>query len=288
MPLLPTKKIQDVSQATIDIKQLTVYENSISGDAIVGGTISKFKSTGLEDKASKTLLTVEDDQVTIKNDLVVKGTVTVENLKYVEAQVPKLNVTKAIMIDHNEVLWKGELGRSVKKSNIEQLGSLRELQVKNTMWAKEGRVGINTQAPSADFSVNVEGYEVVTKMQEKNAYVGTHSPVPFAIGTDDTPRIKCKSNGDIVLGNEEGKPIKVNVTGRLGIGVKNPSESLHVVGNIRFAERIFASGTGSPVEGRWETGSIVWNDKPDTNQPVGWVCSKGGTPGHWQPFGIIF
>lgn len=288
MPLLPTKKIQDVSQATIDIKQLTVYENSISGDAIVGGTISKFKSTGLEDKASKTLLTVEDDQVTIKNDLVVKGTVTVENLKYVEAQVPKLNVTKAIMIDHNEVLWKGELGRSVKKSNIEQLGSLRELQVKNTMWAKEGRVGINTQAPSADFSVNVEGYEVVTKMQEKNAYVGTHSPVPFAIGTDDTPRIKCKSNGDIVLGNEEGKPIKVNVTGRLGIGVKNPSESLHVVGNIRFAERIFASGTGSPVEGRWETGSIVWNDKPDTNKPVGWVCSKGGTPGHWQPFGIIF
>ena len=288
MPLLPTKKIQDVSQATIDIKQLTVYENSISGDAIVGGTISKFKSTGLEDKASKTLLTVEDDQVTIKNDLVVKGTVTVENLKYVEAQVPKLNVTKAIMIDHNEVLWKGELGRSVKKSNIEQLGSLRELQVKNTMWAKEGRVGINTQAPSADFSVNVEGYEVVTKMQEKNAYVGTHSPVPFAIGTDDTPRIKCKSNGDIVLGNEEGAPIKVNVTGRLGIGVKNPSESLHVVGNIRFAERIFASGTASPVEGRWETGSIVWNDKPDTNQPVGWVCSKGGMPGHWQPFGIIY
>jgi hypothetical protein len=288
MALLPTKKIQDVSKATIDIKQLTVYENSISGDAIHGGLITGFNSTGIKDQSDSLQITVDNDTVEVKNDLVVKGTVTVENLKYVEAQVPKLNVTEAIMIDHNEVIWKGELGRSVKKSNIEQLGSLRELQVKNTMWAKEGRVGINTQAPSADFSVNVEGYEVVTKMQEKNAYVGTHSPVPFAIGTDDTPRIKCKSNGDIVLGNEEGAPIKVSVTGRLGIGIKNPSESLHVVGNIRFAERIFASGTGSPVEGRWETGSIVWNDKPDTNQPVGWVCSKGGTPGHWQPFGIIF
>ena len=30
-----------------------------------------------------------------------------------------------------------------------------------------------------------------------------HAPVPFAIGTDDTPRIICRSNGDVTIGNEE-------------------------------------------------------------------------------------
>ena len=287
MPLLPTKKIQDVSQATIDIKQLTVYENSISGDAIVGGTISKFKSTGLEDKASKTLLTVEDDQVTIKNDLVVKGTVTVENLKYVEAQVPKLNVTDAVMIDHNEVIWKDTLGKSVKNSSLTQLGVLKNLQVENTMFVSQKRVGVNTEAPSAEFSVNVDGYEVITTMHEKNAYVGTHAPVPFSIGTDNTARITCKSNGDLVLGDEKNQSANVNVAGRLGIGARNPQESLHVVGNIKFAERTFASGDGIPTEGRWDTGSVIWNDKPEINLPVGWVCIKGGSPGSWRPFGQI-
>jgi len=205
----------------------------------------------------------------------------------VEAQVPKINVTDAVMIDHNEVLWKNELGRSVKKSNLEELGTLKNLKVRKTFYASEGRVGVNTEAPSATFSVNVGGYEVITKMHDKNTFIGTHVPVPFAIGTDDTPRITCRSNGDITVGNEDGKSIKMNVFGKLGIGVKNPQESLHVDGNIRFGDKVFASGNSIPKDGRWDTGSIVWNDTPDSNAPIGWVCVKGGEPGAWRSFGLI-
>lgn len=288
MALLPSKRIENISTARIDIKQLDVYENSISGDAIHGGTITDFRSSGINDKSDSLQLTVKNDKVEIESDLVVKGTVTVENLQYVEAQVPKINVTKAIMIDHNEVIWKNELGKSVKKSSLETLGTLKNLSVGKTLYANEGRVGINTQAPSADFSVNVGGYEVITRMQDKNAYVGTHVPAPFAIGTDDTPRITCRSNGDIVVGNENGKAIKMNVYGNLGIAVKNPTEALHVSGNIKFADRVFSSGPGSPKQGRWDTGSVVWNESPQINQPVGWVCVKGGSPGSWNAFGQIY
>lgn len=287
MTLLPINKIEKISEKRVDVRQIDVYENSISGDAIHGGRITDFNSTGISDKANSLQLTVENDAVHIEKDLVVKGTVSVENLKYVEAQVPKLNVTDAVMIDHNEVIWKHTLGKSVKTSSLTQLGILKNLQVENTLFVSQKRVGVNTEAPSAEFSVNVDGYEVITTMHEKNAYVGTHSPVPFAIGTDNTARITCKSNGDIVLGDEKNKSVNVNVAGRLGVGAKNPQESLHVVGNIKFADRTFASGEGVPTQGRWDTGSVIWNDKPEINQPVGWVCIKGGTPGSWRSFGQI-
>jgi hypothetical protein len=287
MALLPINKIEKVAESRVDIRQVDVFENSISGDAIVGGKITKFRSQGIDDKADSLQLTVNNDVVEIEKDLHVKGSVRVDNLQYNHASVPKLNVQKALMIDHNEVLWKTELGRSVKKSNLEQLGSLKNLNVRKTLYAAEGRVGVNTEAPSAPFSVNVGGYEVVTKMQDKTTYVGTMVPAPFSIGTDETARITCRSNGDVVLGQEDGKPIKVNFYGSVGIGVKHPQESLHVAGNIKFQDKVFSSGDKAPVQGRWETGSIAWNDKPEINQPVGWVCVKGGTPGSWRPFGLI-
>ena len=169
------------------------------------------------------------------------------------------------MVDHNEVIWKDRLGASVKKSNLQEVGILKNLQVRNTFYVSDGRVGINTTAPSADFSVNTGGYEIITTMHETNAYVGTHTHVPFAIGTDNTPRLTCRANGDIVVGSELGKSVKMTVYGNLGVGVKYPNESLEVDGNIKFAERTFASGVQEPREGRWDTGSIVWNETPAKN-----------------------
>ena len=288
MALLPINKPEKVSKSRIAVQQIDLYKNALSGDIIDGGTITNFNSSGIKDTADSTAITVKDDVVEVEKDLHVKGTVRVENLEYVQAQVPKLNVTDAVMVDHNEVLWKDRLGKSVTKSHLAELGVLKHLQVRNTFYVADGRVGINTTAPSADFSVNSGGYEIITTMQESNAFVGTHTHVAFAIGTDNTPRLTCKANGDIVVGTELGKPVNMSVYGQIGVNVKYPQESLHIDGNIKFAERTFAAGLKPPSEGRWDTGSIVWNEKPELNQPVGWVCFKGGKPGGWRPFGLIY
>ena len=288
MALLPINKSDKVSKSRIAVQQIDLHKNSLSGDFIDGGTITNFKSSGIKDTADSVNLVIKDDAVEVESDLNVKGTVRVENLEYVQAQVPKLNVTEAVMIDHNEVIWRDRLGKSVRKSHLTDLGVLNNLQVRNTLYVADGRVGINTTAPSADFSVNSGGYEIITRMHEANAYVGTHTHVAFAIGTDDTPRLTCRANGDVVVGTETGKPVNLNVFGKVGVGVKYPSESLHVDGNIKFAERTFASGEQEPREGRWDTGSVVWNDKPGLNKPVGWVCTKGGKPGNWRPFGQVY
>ena len=125
-------------------------------------------------------------------------------------------------------------------------------------------------------------------MHESNAFVGTHSHVAFAIGTDDTPRLTCRANGDVIVGTEVGRPVNLNVFGKIGIGVKHPTHSLEVAGDLKFSERVFTSGSLEPKEGRWDTGSVVWNEQPALNQPVGWVCLKGGKPGNWRPFGKIY
>ena len=287
MALLPINKIEKVSKSRIAVEQLDLYKNAISGDVIDGGTITNFRSSGIRDQSSSQQLTITDGNVEIATDLHIKGTVKVENLEYVQAQVPKLNVKEAIMVDHNEVIWKNALGKSVKRSSLEELGILKNLQVRNTFYVGDGRVGFNTTAPSADFSVNSGGYEIITTMHEANAYVGTLTHVPFSIGTDNTPRLTCRANGDVVVGSETGKPVKLNVYGQLGIGVKYPQESLEVDGNIKFAERTFTSGEKEPTDGRWNTGSIVWNEIPEINKPIGWVCIRGGKPGSWRPFGLI-
>ena len=279
MTLLPLNKLPK--------KPAPLQENALSGDVIDGGTITNFNSTGIKDEANKSQITIKDSEVVVENDLHIKGTVKVENLEYVQAQVPKLNVQKAMMIDHNEVIWKDRLGKSVTKSSLTEVGILKDLQVRNTFYVADGRVGVNTTAPSADFSVNSGGYEILTTMQEANAFVGTHTHVAFAIGTDFTPRLTCRANGDVVVGSEAGKSVKLNVYGQLGIGVKYPQESLEVDGNIKFAERTFTSGEKVPNSGSWNTGSITWNEKPSINKPVGWVCVKGGKPGSWRPFGLI-
>jgi hypothetical protein len=288
MSLLPINKPEKVSASKISVHQIDLHKNALSGDLIDGGTITNFNSTGIIDTSDSVNLTIKNDTVEVAKDLHVKGTIKVENLEYVSAQVPKLNVQKAIMVDHNEVIWKDRLGKSVKNSNIEQLGVLKNLQVRNTLYVADGRVGVNTMAPSADFSVNSGGYEIITRMHESNAYVGTHTHVAFAIGTDDTARLTCKANGDVVIGSETGKPANLNVYGNVGIGVKYPQETLHVDGNIKFAERTFASGEQAPKEGRWDTGSVIWNEKPALNQPVGWVCTNGGKPGSWRAFGMVY
>ena len=70
-------------------------------------------------------------------------------------------------------------------------------------------------------------------------------------------------------------------------GVKNPTEQLEVAGNIRFGNRLFTQGNGSPDSGNHQKGDIVWNTDPKPQSYIGWVCIQSGNPGLWAPFGLI-
>src|SRR5262249_24652559 len=41
----------------------------------------------------------------------------------------------------------------------------------------------------------------------------------------------------------------------------------------------------APESGTWKIGDLVWNRKPETNAPLGWVCVAA--PDSFAPFGLV-
>jgi hypothetical protein len=122
-----------------------------------------------------------------------------------------------------------------------------------------------------------------------SAVIGTYGYQDVNIVTDSTTRLTVGNNGNILLGNKNSAPIQVSVHGKLAIGVNQPDPSvdLHINGSVRFNNKLQTHGIESPSSGSYNVGDIVWNSEPKKSQPVGWVCTRAGNPGDWNPFGII-
>lgn len=205
---------------------------------------------------------------------------------------------KNLSINSNPVLSETELGLSVVKSSLREVGRLKGLIVDGNVSinqymyynASVDRLGLGTDAPNAALSIAEMGTEVMLgTTEELHGMVGTFASTDFDIVTDDTPRITVRANGNIDLGNSNKPPVQVTVNGKLSIGVKNPDPnvSLHVAGPVRLNNHIQMFAEAPPTEGNFTVGDIVWNANPTVGRCVGWVCLRAGSPGVWNPFGKI-
>jgi len=205
---------------------------------------------------------------------------------------------KNLSINNVPVVSEKELGPTITKSNLKELGRLKGLTVDGSVNinqylfydADTDRLGLGTDTPNASLSILENGVEVMlgTTDYSKGA-VGTYASNDFDIVTDNTPRISVTKGGDIELGNKNFGPIKVSVNGKLGVNVSHPDQraDLHVAGAIKFNDKLHLSGTAPPSFGNHMQGDIVWNSNPSTNSYIGWVCVQAGNPGQWLPFGQI-
>jgi hypothetical protein len=57
--------------------------------------------------------------------------------------------------------------------------------------------------------------------------------------------------------------------------------------SIKFSNKKMEVAHNIPTVGTYNRGDIVWNDEPNPNGWVGWICIVEGTPGEWKPFGQI-
>jgi hypothetical protein len=205
---------------------------------------------------------------------------------------------KNLSINNVTVVSEKELGPTVTKSNLKELGRLKGLTVDGSVNinqylfydADSDRLGLGTDTPNASLSIVENSVEVMlgTTNRSRGA-VGTYAANDFDIVTDNTPRILVSGGGDIELGNRNFGPIKVSVNGKLGVNVSQPDQraDLHVAGAIKFNDKLHLSGSEPPSFGNHVQGDIVWNSNPSTNSYVGWVCVQAGKPGQWLPFGQI-
>lgn len=197
-----------------------------------------------------------------------------------------------------KVLDEQELGPSVTKSHLRQVGRLKGLLVDGSLRvndyfiydASTDRLGIGTEEPKASITIADDGTEVIIgSMEYGKAVVGTYNSTDLNLVTSNTPRITISASGNIEIGNLAFGDTNTNIYGRVGINVNSPDPrtDLHVNGALRFNDTLHLKGFETPSSGNYNKGDIVWNSEPTTGRHVGWVCTKSGNPGIWQPFGEI-
>lgn len=205
---------------------------------------------------------------------------------------------KSITVAGIKVIDGQELGPTVIKSNLREVGRLKGLIVDGSVSidnyifynTSSNRLGLGTNEANAAISVAELGVEVMLGTSESmHGIVGTYASTDFDIVTDNIPRLSVKANGNIDLGNPNKSAAQVKVYGKLSVGVNNPDPNvdLHVAGPVRINNRIHMYADKPPISGNYSVGDIVWNTDPRQKSYVGWVCTRAGDPGVWNQFGEI-
>lgn len=128
-------------------------------------------------------------------------------------------------IDGVDVLLKGQLGSSIKRSNITKLGILEQLDVDgntnlgNVVLVNSylNRVGINIEQPNSTLSVLDNGIEFIVGSYEAGQMnIGTWSNHTINIVTDNTPRIVVQGN-TVTFGSPTSKNSVVKINGILEV-----------------------------------------------------------------------
>ena len=130
----------------------------------------------------------------------------------------------AVNFNNTLALSQNELGTTVVKSNLKQVGNLKFLNVDGktslgkvvTVDPDFQRVGINTEKPNAALSVVDNSIEIIIGSHQHDiAKVGTYTADDLALITDNTERIKIGRSGEIVIGHAKHKNAIVTINGKL-------------------------------------------------------------------------
>jgi len=205
---------------------------------------------------------------------------------------------KGISVNNVKIIDDTELGSTVTKSNLREVGRLKGLIVDGGLSVNQylvydattDRLGIGTDQPNATLSILDQNIELVFGASEPNiGSMGTFNSADLELVTDNTARLTIGAGGDITLGNPNFGPTKVKIVGSLGVNVSSidPRTDLHVSGAIKFNDKLHLSGSEAPTSGAFNEGDILWNNNPQPGRFIGWVCTRAGNPGLWSGFGRI-
>ena len=210
------------------------------------------------------------------------------NDRFFASETIDLAKGRSFSINNAKVLSENELGSTVTKSNLTQVGRLNGLLVDGDVSIKgqanfvQGNLGLGTPLPEAAIHIKDSA-----ELKIGNGAINTvQEDLNLSAGST---QITLSPNGSILLGNQSQPPVQINVHGKVAVRVKNPDPEvdLHVAGSVKFGNRLQKVDRSYPTAGSYNAGDIVWNSEPRINQYVGWVCVQAGTPGLWEPFGKI-
>jgi len=171
--------------------------------------------------------------------------------RIVSSEVIDLYKSRYFSIDGSMVLSNSTLGVGVTESFLEKLGTLRELNVKG---------------PTKLATLTVDSLEVnsITNSEKLDLIV------------DNISELTISHNGSITIGHPDNQSRNIELNGQI-----------KVRGALNLNSHKVTYGETIPVSDQWNRGDIIFNEKPQVNGYVGWVCLESGTPGRWTAFGGI-
>lgn len=276
----------------------------LSGDNIVGGIITKFGSTGIDDKATGCQLTVMDEVTVVENnlltkDLTVKGSATIEGDINITGRVdPQSAFYKNLVSTTTEHVrdslnssvfeqYSGLIFEKIKKHGVD----LDKLSVNGQDVVTGNALGqgiINSNLTKLgtlrDLTVNGETFLGQTiYISTKRVGINTIEPTQALSVWDQEVEVGVGklSHNTAVIGTPRNQPLVLSSNGKNNLTVL-PEGGVSVdtikVGNMVITTSDKPPNTDQPK------GTIVFNENPSLGGPLGWV-SLGGA--RWANFGII-
>lgn len=187
-----------------------------------------------------------------------------------------LEYGRSFFIGRQEVLSASTLGASVTDSSLTKVGTLTALTVSGDAQF-DGSVTINSLTASSIKFGNIT-------IGENGIDTSNGATI-----SADGHRVLYSDHSQISIGDVLRRDKPVKVFGALSIGINNPDPGVNfsVPGDVSIGGKKFTSGSAAPTVGSFQIGDICWNNRPQANSYVGWVCVVAGDPGEWMPFGAI-
>jgi hypothetical protein len=187
-----------------------------------------------------------------------------------------LRQDRAYQINGVSVLNTNTLGAGVTNSSLTTLGELTSLTV-------AGDAQFNGVTTINHANIDSVAFGNITL---NSAGIYTASNITVAA---HGARVMYADAAQISIGDNMRREKPVKVFGPLSVGINNPDPSVNfsVNGDVSLGGKKFTSGIAAPTTGTFNIGDICWNNRPQANSYVGWICVVSGDPGEWMPFGSI-
>ena len=294
--VFPARSIPSVAIDTDGLK--------INGNNMVGGVVTNFSSTGIEDKSSKVQMTILDEAVVIENSMVamglnVKGTTVLEGDLIINGKVPERSEFFKKLVTDISTATRESLSTEMFEGfsniifdNIRKEGlDLDRITIGGTEVIKGNQLNYGITDSNLkkigildDLQVSGDTLLAQTLAVMKNRVgVNTKDPghalsvwdqeveIGFGKRERDVAWINTPRGQKIIIGVGKNDNIVVDDEGQVQV------KSIDI-GSVKHTSSDTVPDYNAPL------GVIAWNSRPAPGSSIGWVSLGNGS---WSRFGII-
>lgn len=289
---------------SINFSALKQNEIKITGDAVSGGIITSFSSTGIDDRATDCKVTILDESTIIENGIIttsadIKGDVTIEGDLILKGTIPSESLAFKNIVENASITVKNNLNEELFASysdtifqKIKDEGiDLNQITIDGEAAITSNKIGIritesNLQKLGVVRELQTSGETFLSEsLYISNRRVGVNTIDPghaLSVWDQEVEIVTGKRSQDVgMIGTVRNQDLLITSNNKNNLICK-PDGSVHI-NTLQVGSVTMTSSNSIPSDDR-PMGTIVWNQSPGLGNPIGWV-SLGGA--RWAKFGII-